>query len=396
MAEYKVVDTEQLENDLTAIGNAIRGKTNKTELLSLSQMPTEINNIATGDGDIPEEAFVLSGDISYRFINGKWDWFFNKYKNQMSSNNITSAGQFIEQSGIEEIPFDLNFYNANGRIDYSYTFQNASRLKSIKSIHHQEGSTPYKKIHSMECMFYRCIRLRELPTLHNFANHLDMMRGFGIFGSIFQNCYSLRKIPKELLSKMVSNEENSQGYYYEAYHGTYESCYALDELIGLPVPQKEKTSNFFNNDSFSGLLHIKDIIFDTQEDGTPYIVNWKNQTINLGRQIGYTGSASLLTAYNSGITIDKEVKDEETYQALKDDPDWFSTKEAYSRYNHTSAVNTINSLPDTSAYLATAGGTNTLKLKGASGSSTTAGGVNTLTEEEIAVATAKGWTVAFV
>ena len=107
----------------------------------------------------------------------------------------------------------------------------------------------------------------------------------------------------------------------------------------------------------------------------------------------YTFKDALTAA---GITIDKEVKDEETYQALKDDPDWFSTKEAYSRYNHTSAVNTINSLPDTSAYLATAGGTNTLKLKGASGSSTTAGGVNTLTEEEIAVATAKGWTVAFV
>ena len=395
MAEYKVVDTEQLESNLTAIGNAIRGKTNKTELLSLSQMPTEINNIATGGVDIPKEALVLSGNISYRFINGGWDWFFNKYKNQMSSNNITEARQFIDFSKIEEIPFDLNFYNDGSRIDYAYAFQNAKRLKSIKNIHHQEGSTPYKKIYSMQNMFYHCDQLRELPTLHNFTNNLDMMTGFGVLNAVFQHCYSLRKIPKELLSKMVSSG-NSQGIYYEAYFNTYNLCYALDELIGLPIPQKEKTSNFFDSASFSGLLHIKDIIFDTQEDGTPYIVNWKNQTINLGQQIGYSGNASSLISYNSGITIDKEVKDEETYQALKDDPDWFSTKEAYSRYNHTSAVNTINSLPDTSAYLATAGGTNTLKLKGASGSSTTAGGVNTLTEEEIAVATAKGWTVAFV
>jgi hypothetical protein len=63
----------------------------------------------------------------------------------------------------------------------------------------------------------------------------------------------------------------------------------------------------------------------------------------------------------------------------------------YSRYNHDSAVETINSLPDTSAY-----GTNTIKFKGASGALTDGGAINTLTEEEIAVAAAKGWTVTLV
>ena len=37
-----------LTNKLTAIGNAIRGKTGKTELLTLDQMPTEISNIQGG------------------------------------------------------------------------------------------------------------------------------------------------------------------------------------------------------------------------------------------------------------------------------------------------------------------------------------------------------------
>ena len=100
--------------------------------------------------------------------------------------------------------------------------------------------------------------------------------------------------------------------------------------------------------------------------------------------------------YNSGITADKEVTDDATYQALKNDPDWFTCDIKYSRYNHDSAVRTINSLPDTSAYLATAGGTNTIKFKGAAGSATDGGAINTLTSEEIAVATAKGWTVTFV
>ena len=68
----------------------------------------------------------------------------------------------------------------------------------------------------------------------------------------------------------------------------------------------------------------------------------------------------------------------------------------YSRYNHDSAVETINSLPDTSEYLAANGGTNTIKFKGAAGSKTDGGAINTLTEEEIAVAAAKGWTVTLV
>ena len=68
----------------------------------------------------------------------------------------------------------------------------------------------------------------------------------------------------------------------------------------------------------------------------------------------------------------------------------------FSRYNHDSAVETINSLPDTSEYLATAGGTNTIKFRNYSGACTDGGGTNDLTPEEIAVATAKGWTVTIV
>ena len=71
-------------------------------------------------------------------------------------------------------------------------------------------------------------------------------------------------------------------------------------------------------------------------------------------------------------------------------------KPDYSRYNHDSAVETINSLPDTSEYLASAGGTNTIKFKGVAGMKTDGGAINTLTEEEIAVAAAKGWTVSLV
>ena len=110
----------------------------------------------------------------------------------------------------------------------------------------------------------------------------------------------------------------------------------------------------------------------------------------------YPNVEDFIIGYNSGLTLDKKVTDDTTYQALKNDPDWYTLKKEYSRYNHDSAVATINSLPDTSAYIAEKGGTNTIRFMGNAGSATDGGAINTLTEEEIAVATAKGWTITFL
>jgi hypothetical protein len=54
-----------LTNKLSAIGDAIREKTGKTELLTLDQMPVEIKAIETGGGNIEIEPIVLSGDCQY-------------------------------------------------------------------------------------------------------------------------------------------------------------------------------------------------------------------------------------------------------------------------------------------------------------------------------------------
>ena len=56
-------------------------------------------------------------------------------------------------------------------------------------------------------------------------------------------------------------------------------------------------------------------------------------------------------------------------------------------------METINSLPDTSAVSLPSAPTNKIKFKGAAGSATDGGAINTLTAEEIAVATNKGWQV---
>lgn len=57
-----------LTNKLTAIADAIREKTGTTEPLTLDEMPLTIADIqGGGGGDIPEEAFTLTGSCNYRF-----------------------------------------------------------------------------------------------------------------------------------------------------------------------------------------------------------------------------------------------------------------------------------------------------------------------------------------
>ena len=134
--------------------------------------------------------------------------------------------------------------------------------------------------------------------------------------------------------------------------------------------------------------------FDTNADGTPKTAPWKNQSLNLSDYVGYAQGAYIFDGRH-GFTTATQVKDAATYEALKNNPDYWTADINYSRYNHDSAVETINSMPDTSAYLAANGGTNTIKFEGKSGKLTDGGAINTLTEEEIAVAVARGWTVAY-
>ena len=263
-------------------------------------------------------------------------------------------------------------------------------------------------------MFYGCHRLQEIPD-----NYIDLMIynsqhnsyiGDGNFSglyvsSMFSNCHALRKIPTTFSTtfhkKPISRYNRTPQYW------SFNACYSLGELVDLPVVDTRKHDSPYTSNSFSGAFNdcqrLKRLTFKLDEQShtegnetitvySPATAYWKNQTIDLaGTKVGYGGSCS---SYNPSFTNDNMVKDDATYQALKDTEDWWTLDIAYSRYNHNSAVETINSLPQIPSDYTDAG--NTIKFNGASGSATDGGAINTLTQEEIAVATAKGWTVALV
>ena len=408
-----------LTEKLGAIGDAIRAKTGGTELLTLDAMPTAIESISgaaepviealevTSNGTYtasngvdgyspitvnvpqygspPDEAFVISRNCQYRFANSGWDWFIKNYGNKITTENITNAQYMFLSYNLSNIPFEINI-NDNTSVGSMFS---GSKIKTSPYIN--------GKVSSVVRLFDECKYLNSIPE--DWAEHInwDYVHSYQYsqFNCIFNYCFSLRHIPDSLIAEIWG--VNGSSSIYVPHDQQFFNCYSLDEVNNI-MPQKAIMSSNRCNAMFSYCTRLKNATFALQDNGTPYTVSWKTQTIDLSIYIGYVPSNSIgyITSYNSGITADKEVTDDASYQALKNDPDWFTTNIAYSRYNHDSAVATINSLPDTSAYLATAGGTNTIKFKGAAGSATDGGAINTLTEEEIAVATAKGWTVSLV
>ena len=344
-----------------------------------------------GGGDLPEKAFLITTDCRYRFANSGWDWFIENYGDRVTTSNINNCNHMFNECKVERIPFIINLVVGGSGADLSYMFYNSS-IKEPPKI----KGTPYE----LSQMFSYCTLLRELPE-----NYFDDFDWSSISGStsayqssmneMFSGCYSLRYVP---IHKIKSNPViySTRSYLYSG----FSNCHCLDEIKDLPLPFTGAwTSNAFDSGPYGGCFlytsRLKSATFALNE-GQPCVMNWKNQTIDLSQRVGYAVLREDFLNYNSGITADKEVKDDATYQALKNDPDWFTCKVEYSRYNHDSAVETINSLPDTSAYLAANGGTNTITFKGAAGSATDGGAINTLTEAEIAVAAAKGWTVSLV
>ena len=356
--------------------------------------PLEMAEVINGLETIPTEAFIFTGSCSHKFANGSWDWFINQCGDKITTNNITDTVNMFNKTSLKTIPFDINI--ARNTTNIENTFNYADKLEVVPYIIGPEKNPPtssYSGTLNMGYIFGNCQRLRYIPEDYFWKivpnkDFWEVQANISSQGqdSIFGYCYSLRELPD--ISMIGGNWTSG---YSCIYYNFLQFCYSLDKAINIPV------YGTFSSNAMSNLFYnnhrLKEFMFLMNEDGTPKTANWKNQTIETTSTskgtLGY-GTYSP-TNYNAGITPDKKVIDDATYQALKDDPDWYSFDVNYSRYNHDSAVNTINSLPDTSAY-----GTNTIKFKGEAGALTDGGAINTLTEEEIAVAIAKGWTVSLV
>lgn len=369
------------DTTLTAIGDAVRAKSGSNDLIKVSELADAITNLPSGGGGgIEVEPIVLSGNCAYACAGVMAGNYVKLFGNTVSTNNITSIENMFKGYTHDTIPFDINC-KAGTDISGNATFYESNIKIAPKLINF--------KPNTLNSFFYSCKYLREIPDDYDESWDWSYINSYnyGSLSALFQNCYSLRYVSPNFIKNCYSTYTSSYGMLYSQ---GFNECSSLDEINDILIIPRDLTSNSFTS-FVSNCYRLKTLTFKTNDDGTAKTANWKNQTFDLSRYVGYanTWSGGQITDYNSGITVDKRVSDDATYQALKDDPDYWTTNINYSRYNKTSAVNTINSLPDTSAY-----GTNTIKFSGASGALTDGGAINTLTEEEIAVAAAKGWTVS--
>lgn len=315
------------------------------------------------------------------FYNNKWQWFWDTYKDSITTSDMTGAKSMFHFFYGVASPVVLNF-RANYGIETDNMFYNCFN-KVVSKIVNLKPS-------SMTEMF-QGYGATTLPEFENLNMSGMQASTYASCSRMFQYCKRLRSIPEDFLKQLYTSSNSP---YNSHFYNEFDNCWALDEIKGLRTSMGSNiTSNCFS-ETFNRCHRAKDIIFATQEDGTPYTANMKNQKIELNHYVGYFSNYS--DGYGgAGLPDSAAIKDAETYATNKNNPDSWTAMSEYSRYNHTSAVNTINSLPDTSAFLEANGGTNTITFLPVSGSLTDGGAVETLTEEEIAVAAAKGWTVAY-
>lgn len=377
---------------LEAIGDAIRAKTGSTELLTLDAMPLEIASIETGGGSVDVEPIVLSGNCDNACSGAMAAAYINNFGNTVSTNDITSANNMFYRSTLERIPFALNFKSTTSASLRSL-FERCEQLKEIPAINNAYPD-------NINLLFSYCKLLRYLPDDLGTTWNWDYLHtySYAYLSNVFDNCLSLRKVPEYFLSNLWGKSTSSS---YLPYKNMFYYCYALDEVNNVPVHQATLTSNCFGS-TFNACHRVKNITFAINEDGTAKTANWKSQTIDLSSSIGWANTEGNVLNYNSGISKADLINNTthsynlDAWAAMDSNPNWYSTMYEYSRYDKQSAINTINSLPDTSAYLAANGGTNTIKFKARQGSATRAGAIETMTAEQIAMAAAKGWTVSLV
>lgn len=376
MSKY-VID----ESSLTAIGDAIREKTGGTELIPLTNMPTEIASISGGGGEIEVEPIVLSGNCT-RYCSGPVSSNYIKlFGNTITTNAISAANEMFRESTIDNIPFVLNLKDNTSCSNLCYGAVSITKAPVITG-----------KINGCSGMFNGCSKLQDINEIANYSFATSSSSTY--MQGIFMNCRQLRSVPSKVNSAIGCYTVSA--YYYSSYANTYRfvsDCYSLEECIGVVPPIVAKNDLITSSHLFGYMVdnayRLSKFTFATNEDGTPLIRdNYKYQTIDFG-SIGYAHNFDDLFMINLGFSANKRVSSLETYEALKNDPDWWTTDPKFSRYNHDSAVETINSLPDVSNSSAT---NNVIKFKGISGDGY-GKAINTLTEEEIAVAAAKGWTV---
>lgn len=375
------------EGNLTNIANAIRAKGNTTAVYKPGEMAAAITNLSTSTSTyVPTQEDLTFRNCQSRclFTGNQFSWLLNNYKDKkirFTGNCSSTQSLFFgcEQEDLSNVIFE----------DCHSSDPEYGGLGLAELLEGAKAKYPPKikncDIKSLVGAFRSAAALKTLPSFENCT--IAYGGGYEVIVQMISDAHSLEDVNFDLSKTIKLRDTNA---YTAFYKQVIQNCYNLKSVVfSLPLVQESPVTQYnqFNNfiASCQRLRHLK------FKNYLPSL-QMKSQVIDMTDYIGYS-QQWVDTKY---FLTDKEITNDVSYQALKNDPDAWTKDLDYSFYNHDSAVETINSLPDTSAFLAEQGGTNTIKFEGRVGFSTDGGAINTMTAEEIAVAAAKGWTVALL
>lgn len=378
------------ETSLSNIASAIRVKNGSTSVYKPGEMAAAITNLSTGGGDT--ETINFSTDISYLFASSGGGALYEavKNKNLVFTNIRYGRGVFCNMSTNDTItPFVihllLGMYNAGGNVDFSHFYEGSSIVSNIVI------DPPIEMAYGVEFRsFFAKSRLKNIDLSCIDTN-------YPIFG---QTC-AMNLFSESGYLRSINFTNSPQRYFGGSnatlYGGAFYHCFDLDSIEDLYTTLQTNFIGAFDNCSHLAKLTFKTVSPTNAKN--PY----SSSDIDLSTVGYYTnvsegyidnsalhfGNTPLLAKSLVRKNAAKEITNATTYAKLKNDPDAWTTNVAYSRYNKTSAKETLTSLP----YIEE---THTIKFNGEAGSATDGGAIKNLTSSEIAAATAKKWTVAFV
>ena len=397
--------TDTLGNFLTDVAEAIRNKKGSTDTILASNFDTEIESIETGTS-IEDSEYKFTGhydinglktigwtdeEINYYQRNGvRWneseDSYFILTEDELSGDE-SSRTRFLPKSST--ITKFSNYYsmiaipllntasvtNISSMFNYCYSLKtiplldtsNATNMSNMFNYCHSLTSIPLldtSKAINMSYMFNRCYSLKTIPSL-NTASVTNM-------SNMFNSCYSLTAIP--LLD--TSNVTNITG--------MFQNCYSL---ITIPLLDTSKATNM--NNIFNCCYSLKIIpLLDTSNVTNIYNMFYYCRSL---KTIPLLDTSSVNYIRDTFRSCDSLENIDGLYNLGKA----YSTSNSanYSYYTldltycpnltHDSLMNVINNLYD-------------IATKGCNSQSLKLGSTNIakLTEDEITIATNKGWTVS--
>lgn len=226
MAEYKLVDTEKLDSDLSAIGEAIRAKTGKEELLKLEEMPEEIGEVFEAGKKAEYDAFWdayqdngTKQDYRYAFAGEGWNLNTFNPKYSIDDYIISGASMFCYTRNLDidlveflkERNIVIKFMPFND-INYCFSYSKITRIGEISLL--ETNSAQVDCFGNSEVKTIDLIRIKEntdLDYMFRRATKLENILFEGVIGNNI-NLQWCERLTKNTITNIIEtlsiNAEN--------------------------------------------------------------------------------------------------------------------------------------------------------------------------------------------